>query len=196
MFEFIIGDIVRIQDEYVVVQNNGIGYKVLTSVNSMMNLELGKKNQMLYTQLHVREDGLYLYGFTTEEEMDMFNLLLRVSKIGPKIGLGILSTLTPNQIKLAIHNRDLDTLCKAPGIGKKTSERIVLELKDKIGDVELIGTSEIRMDNSRHDEAVEALMSLGYSKYEVEKAIKSMMDDDNMTVEAIIREGLKKLSKN
>lgn len=196
MFEFIIGDIVRIRDEYVVVQNNGIGYKVLTSVNSMMNLELGKKNQMLYTQLHVREDGLYLYGFTTEEEMDMFNLLLRVSKIGPKIGLGILSTLTPNQIKLAIHNRDLDTLCKAPGIGKKTSERIVLELKDKIGDVELIDTSEIRMDNSRHDEAVEALMSLGYSKYEVEKAIKSMMDDDNMTVEAIIREGLKKLSKN
>lgn len=194
MFEFIIGDIVSIQEDYVVVQNNGIGYKILTSINSMMELEIEQKNQMLYTQLHLREDGAYLYGFTTEEEMDMFNLLLRVSKIGPKIGLGVLSTLTPNHIKLAIHNRDLNTLCKAPGIGKKTAERIILELKDKIGDIELVDTPEIVGDTDNHDEAVEALMSLGYSRYEVEKAIRNI--DDSMTVEALIREGLKKLSKN
>lgn len=195
MFEFIIGDIVSIEDDYVVVQNNGIGYRVLTSINSMMDLELGQKNQMVYTQLHPRDDGLYLYGFTTEEEMDMFNLLLKVSNIGPKIGLGVLSTLSPNQIKLAIHNRDLDTLCKAPGIGKKTSERMVLELKDRIGDMELIDTTEVIQDAGIHDEAVEALVSLGYSKYEVEKVVRSM-DVNNMTVEEIIREGLKKLSKN
>ncbi len=145
MFDFIIGDIVNIQEDYIVIQNNGIGYRVYTSINSMMNLEIGKKDQMLYTQLHVREDGLFIYGFTKEEEMDMFNLLLRVSKIGPKIALGVLSTLTPNQIRLAIHNKDHDTLCKAPGIGKKTSERIVVELKDRIGEVDLDDTETIEI---------------------------------------------------
>lgn len=195
MFEFIIGDIVSIQDEYVVIQNNGIGYKILTSTNSMIDLELGQKDKMLYTDLNVREDGLYLYGFTTEEELDMFKLLLKVSKIGPKTGLAILSTMTPNQIKLAIHNKDINTLCKAPGIGKKTAERMILELKDKIGEVDNIDTEVVTMDIDDHNEAVEALMTLGYSKYEAEKAINSMNTKD-MTVEAIIREALKKLSRN
>ncbi|HLR21915.1 MAG TPA: Holliday junction branch migration protein RuvA [Tissierellaceae bacterium] len=196
MFEFIIGDVVNINDEYVIVQNNGIGYKIFTSKNSMMNLEIGKKNQILYTQLHVREDGVYIYGFTTEEEMNMFNLLLRVTKIGPKVGIATLSTLNPNEIKIAIHNNDIDLLCKAPGIGKKTAQRIVLELKDKIDDVELLDSGDqILIDIKDYDEAVEALISLGYLKFEVEKAIKNL-DIKDLTVEEIIREGLKQLSKN
>lgn len=85
MFEFIIGDIVSIKEDYVVIQNNGIGYKAYTTKNSVMDLEIGKKDQLLYTQLHVREDGLFLYGFSSEEELDMFNMLLLVTKIGPKL---------------------------------------------------------------------------------------------------------------
>lgn len=197
MFEFIIGDIVNIKEDYIVIQNSGIGYRVNTSINSMRDLEVGKKNQMLYTQLHVRDDGLFIFGFTTEEEMDMFNLLLRVSKIGPKIGVGILSTLTPNQIKLAILNKDLKTLCKAPGIGKKTAERIVVELKDRIDQTTILVEDErlIEVESNNNSEAVEALISLGYSRYEVEKAIEQC-DVNNMDIEDIIREGLKKLSKS
>ena len=195
MFDFIIGDIVNIQEDCIVIQNNGIGYRVYTSVNSMMDIEIGKKDQMLYTQLHVREDGLFIYGFTTEDEMDMFNLLLRVSKIGPKIALGVLSTLAPNQIKIAIHNKDYDTLCKVPGIGKKTAERMVVELKDRIGDIELEDVEIAESISNDHDEALEGLMTLGYSRFEVERVIRNM-DIDDMRVEDIIREGLKQLSKS
>lgn len=196
MFDFIIGDIVSINDEYVVIQNNGIGYRVYTSTNTMMNLEVGKKAQLLNTEFIVREDGVYLYGFITKEELDMFNSLLRVSKIGAKTALGILSILSPKKIKKAIINNDLEILCQAPGIGKKTAERIVFELKDKIDisiDFEDIG--QIELNTKSYDEALAGLMSLGYSRYEVDKAIHKL-DFNNMDVEDIIREGLKNLSKN
>ena len=195
MFDFIIGDIVSINEDFVVIQNNGIGYRVYTSITSMMDMEIGRKNQMLYTQLHVRDDAMLLFGFISEEEMDMFNLLLKVSSIGPKTGLNILSTITPSQIKVAIHNRDYKTLCKAPGIGKKTAERMVLELKDKVGDIDEKDIVEGKAPTEDHEEAVEALVSLGYLKFEVEKVLKNM-DLENMDIEEVIREGLKKLSRN
>lgn len=196
MFEFLIGDIVNINEDYIVLQNNGIGYKVFTSSNSIMKTQIGKKNQMLYTQLHVREDGLFLFGFTTEEEMEMFRLLLLVSKIGPKIGTGILSSLTPVQIKIAIINKDIEALCKAPGVGKKTAERIILELKDRI-DIN-ISKDEKGVDvvsNNGYNEAIEALMTLGYTRFEIEKSMRTI-EIDNMEIEDIIRVVLNKLSKH
>lgn len=198
MFEFIIGDIVNIKEDYIVLQNNGIGYKIFTSINSMVKLEMGMKNAMIYTYFNVREDGVFLYGFTSEEEIDMFQLLLRVSKIGPKIGLGILSTLTPNRIKMAILGRDFETLCKAPGIGKKTAERIVLELKDRIDKDIVLVDDDIDMDldiSNNYQETINGLMSLGYTRIEIEKILRNM-DISKMAVEDIIREVLKKLSKN
>lgn len=196
MFEFIIGDVVAIKDDYIVLQNNGIGYKIFTSINSMIKLEMGMKNTLIYTYLNVREDGILLYGFTTEEEINMFILLQLVSKIGPKVALGILSTLTPNQIKLAILRKDFETLCKAPGIGKKTAERLVLELKDRIEkdtvlESEIIDKSEV----NEYHEAINGLMSLGYTRLEVEKIIGTL-DTSKMQIEDIIRESLKKLSKH
>ena len=126
---------------------------------SLKELEIGKKDQMIYTQLNVRDDGLFLFGFVTREEMDMFNLLLRVSKIGPKTGIGVLSALTPNQLKIAIMNKDIPTLCKAPGIGKKTAERIILELKDKI-DINIeLEIENINTISSGYNEALEALQN-------------------------------------
>lgn len=196
MFEFIIGDVVAIKDDYIVLQNNGIGYKIFTSINSMIKLEMGMKNTLIYTYLNVREDGILLYGFTTEKEINMFILLQLVSKIGPKVALGILSTLTPNQIKLAILRKDFETLCKAPGIGKKTAERLVLELKDRIEkdtvlESEIIDKSEV----NEYHEAINGLMSLGYTRLEVEKIIGTL-DTSKMQIEDIIRESLKKLSKH
>ncbi|MDR7869835.1 MAG: Holliday junction branch migration protein RuvA [Tissierellaceae bacterium] len=196
MFDFIIGDIVSIENDYVVIQNNGIGYRVFASSNTLMSLQIGKKDQMLFTEFHVREDGFYLYGFVTKEELDMFNSLLRVSKIGAKTALGMLSTLSPNKIKIAIINKDLDVLCQAPGIGKKTAERIVFELKDKIDtNIDLDDIDDIVVAPNASNEALAGLMSLGYSRYEVENAIKKL-DTTNMGVEDLIREGLKQLSKN
>ncbi len=196
MFDFIIGDIVSVNYEYLVIQNNGIGYRIFASSNTLMDLQMGMKDQMLYTEFHVRDDGVFLYGFVSKEELDMFNSLLKVSKIGAKTALGILSTLNPNKIKFAIINKDLDTLCQAPGIGKKTAERIIFELKDKIDtNISLEGIEDIEIAPNSYDEALGGLMSLGYSRYEVENILRKL-DLDNMGVEDIIREGLKKLSKN
>lgn len=195
MFEYIIGDVVAIQEDYIVLQNNGIGYKIFTSINSMLKLDMGNKDVVVYTYFVVREDGVFLYGFTSEEEMNMFKLLLMVSKVGPKIALGVLSTLKPNQIKLGVLRKDIELLCKAPGIGKKTAERIILELKDRIDKdtiVEDYETGEIIADE--YGEAVEALVSLGYTKLEVERAISSM-DVKGKSVEDIIKMALRKLSK-
>ena len=192
MFEFIIGDIVSIKEDYVVIQNNGIGYKAYTTKNSVMDLEIGKKDQLLYTQLHVREDGLFLYGFSSEEELDMFNMLLLVTKIGPKLASGILSTISPKNLKNAIYTNNIEILCKSPGVGKKTAERMVLELKDKvdISSIDDIGN----VIDLADDEALEALTSLGYSRYEVNRALSGI--DRNLSIEEIIKEGLKRLSKH
>ena len=197
LFEFIIGDVVNIKEDYVVLQNNNIGYKIHTSTKSMADVEYGMKNIVFYTYLNVREDGLYLYGFTSEDELDMFRLLLLVSKIGPKIALGILSTLTTYQIKKAIISRDIEILCKAPGIGKKTAERIIVELKDKIDkNIEIEDMADIADSNpNTYLEALNGLMSLGYTKLEVEKVIKNI-DISKLNMEDIIREALKRLSKN
>lgn len=196
MFEFIIGDIASLKEDYIVLQNNGIGFKIFTSINSMLKLEIGMKNALIYTDLIVREDGIFLYGFTSEEEINMFRLLLLVSKIGPKTALGILSTLTPNQIKLAVLKKEFDILCKAPGIGKKTAERMVLELKDRIDkDSIIVEYENDNIINNDYDEAVQGLVSLGYTRLEIEKIIKSI-DISKMNIEDIIREVLKRLSRD
>lgn len=195
MIDFIIGDVVNIKEDYILLQNNGIGYKISTSINTMRDLDLGQRSQLIYTQLMVREDGLYLYGFSTEEEMEMFKMLMLVTKVGPKVALGILSALSTNQIKLAIINKNIDKLCKAPGVGKKTAERIILELKDRINKDTVIVEEDLEISsNNNYQEAVEALMSLGYTRFEVDKAIRTL--DKNMNVEDMIREGLKLLSKH
>jgi len=196
LFEFIIGDVVSIKEDYIVLQNNGIGYKIFTSTNSMLQLELGMRNAMIFTYLNVREDGLFLYGFTSEEEINMFRLLQMVSKIGPKSALGILSTLTPNQIKVAVIKKELDILCKAPGIGKKTAERMVLELKDRIDkNIEVVEDNISGIKPNDYHEAIDGLMSLGYTRLEIEKIIRTM-DISKMNIEDIIREALRKLSKH
>jgi Holliday junction DNA helicase RuvA len=196
LIEFIVGKIVNMKNDHVVIQNHGIGYKVFTSTYTMSKLELGKDNQLLYTQLQLREDGMFLFGFSSEDEMEMFNLLLRVSKVGPKTAVGILSTLDPNRLKMTILNRNINDLCKCPGIGKKTAERIIVELRDRIDENSITEEEgEIIASNNQLEEGIEALMSLGYIRYEIEKVLREL-DISNMSLEDIIKEGLKKLSKH
>lgn len=193
MYEYIIGKVVSIKEDYLVLDNNGIGYRIYTSKKSLMDVSIGKHTTM-YIHFNLRDDGIYLYGFSTQEELEMFNLLLLVSKIGPKVGLSILSTLTPNQIKLAILQNDSEQLCSVPGVGKKTASRIILELKDRINKEEIVADEKSVMEDDEIKIAIDGIMSLGYSKGEVLKII-NQINTDGMAAEGIIREALKRLSK-
>lgn len=192
LYEYIIGRVVNIKDGYVVLDNNGIGYRIFTSTNSLMNLEVGEEVTM-YIYFNMRDDGISLYGFKTEEELDIFNMLLLVSRVGPKVGLGVLSALTPNQIKLAILNNDPQVLCKAPGIGSKTADRIILELRDRI-DKDDIAQDEISIEHTGDIEAaISGMMSLGYTRGEILRVI-AKIDIGNMSTEDIMKEALRRLS--
>ena len=194
MIDYIIGDVVHIGDDYFILDNNGMGYKITTSVNTLVALSQDRENQKIHTSLIVREDGMFLFGFKFIEEMDMFKLLLNVSKVGPKVACGILSALRPSQIQRAIVTKDIDTLTKGPGVGKKTAERIVLELKDKVNkNFDMDDETTIHHGNTNYDEAVEALISLGYNRYQVEKSLRGM-ETDHMTIEEIIKHGLRQLA--
>lgn len=193
LYEYIMGKVVDIKEEYIVLENNGIGYRIFTSKNSISKLSLNQDIR-IYTYFNLREDGISLYGFTTKEELNMFNKLLLVSKIGPKVGLNVLSTLTPSQIKLAIINNDTNLLSTAPGVGEKTAGRIILELKDRVDDIDTVDDIEIINNNRDIDIAVNGLMSLGYTRNEIEWVLNKM-DISNMDTEDIIREVLRKLSK-
>ncbi len=197
LFDFLIGDVIDIREEYIVVQNNNMGYRIFTSNKSMLDLEVGQKDVLIYVNLIVREDAILFYGFTSQEEVEMFDLLLLVSRIGPKVAIGVLSTLSPNRIKRAILNKQTEILCEAPGIGKKTAERMILELKDRIDESEILISedSDIEMndDSNNMEESIMALVTLGYGRYEIQKIIQEI-DIRGMEVEDIIRETLKKLS--
>lgn len=200
MFDYIKGDVVEIGDDYIVVDNNGIGYLINTSKASTMDIGDDMKNRTIFTRLAVREDDMSLYGFTSKDEVDMFKLLQTVSKIGPRVALGILSTMNTLDIKISIVNEDIKALTKAPGVGKKTAERMILELRDKVHiDKNTKVQSKIHLDfdpsaTSSRDEVTEALMSLGYSQSEVFTALGRVNSSDK-TTEVLIKETLKELSK-
>ncbi len=195
MYRFIKGIIDEIGKDFIVVDNNGIGYKIYTSTNSILNIQDKPKQVKIYTHFHVREDDISIYGFYTKEELEIYELLLSVSKIGPKVGLGIISTIKPQQIKLAIATEDIVQLSKAPGVGKKTAKRIILELKDKIDDNISIESNDLegQTDNNLN-EVIGALLSLGYSKVEATRAL-SKVEIENQSTEDVIKAVLKQLSK-
>ncbi|RDY29167.1 Holliday junction branch migration protein RuvA [Romboutsia weinsteinii] len=191
MYSYIKGTIEEIRLDSIVVENNNIGYKINVSSNTIKDLQLGKMAK-IYTKLIVREDDMSLCGFGSQEELKMFELLTSVSKIGPKVGLGILSFASPGQIGAFILSEDIAKLSKAPGVGKKTAERIILELKDKVdkNNVEFEPTllSQAPIGISQ-DEAVDALLALGYSAPEAKEAVEKCKKD-GMNTEDIIKKSL------
>ncbi|MTI66054.1 MAG: Holliday junction branch migration protein RuvA [Firmicutes bacterium] len=195
MYNYIKGKIEEIGDEYIVVDNNGIGYKIMSSKHSIESIKDVTENKKIYTYLNVREDDLSLYGFLTKDELSIFKLLLTVSKIGPKVALAIVSTMVPNDIRYAINNEDINLLSTAPGVGKKTAKRMILELKDKIEDNNFTENNVLNKNKGPdYDEALSALLALGYTKVEV-KEVFSKIDTKNLQTEDIIKKALKVIAK-
>ena len=191
MYYYIKGTLVQKNDNYIVVDANGVGYMIYTSLNSMQNTgEIGKKIT-IYTYLHVREDVMDLFGFTTIEEKNMFMHLISVSGVGPKAALSILSVTTPAKFAVAVTTNDVKTITKASGVGPKMAQRVILELKDKMKTDELEIDLEDESDDILSDnrsEAISALVVLGYSSNDAQKAVKGI--DGTLSVEEIIKKAL------
>ncbi len=180
--------------DYAVIDVGGVGYKVFMPLSHLGRLPREEKVVTVYTYLHVREDIQALYGFLSTEDLDIFELLLAVSGVGPKAALSILSTLEPSKLALAVSQGDVKAISSAPGIGKKTAERIVLELKNKIGSglVDVSDSAEYLPGNADlFTDAVSALMGLGYTASEASEAARKAGDADS--VEEIIKNSLKYL---
>lgn len=177
---------------------HGVGYRTYAPASTLDTLCVGQE-AMLYTYMSVREDAIVLYGLATQDEYDLFMLLIGVNGVGPKVALGILSAGTADSFRLAVHQKDIKSLTKMPGIGKKTAERIVLELQDKIGPVASEDAGAADLGNSAAPglsdilaETLAALTSLGYSEQEVLPVAESHLAGCT-TVEQLLKETLKAL---
>ena len=199
MIGYVRGIVTHLFKESCYIDVHGVGYRVYVPTTTRQQLIEGKE-ATLHTYLNVREDAMQLYGFWTEDEYELFILLISVSGIGPKVGLGILSGMTPEAFKLAVINGQVQQLTKLPGIGKKSAERLVLELKDKLVKMTHISVESpdaiqpIGVIHGPSGEAIEALVSLGYAQKEVEALVESL-NDGTKDVSALIKACLVELGK-
>lgn len=200
MYEYIKGKYMGINKDYIIIENNNIGYKIFTSGATMAEMPGINDEVMLYLEQIVREDFIGLYGFKDREELEMFKLLLSISGVGAKAALSLLSISRINNLKYAIIMEDDKHLCRAPGIGKKTAGRIILELKDKIKKEDIMSGADIQegfedlqptVNTNTVGEALGALLALGYSEKEAETALKQV--DKTASLEDIIKDCLKVL---
>ena len=183
---------------YIIIDVMGVGYKVFMSETSINKLgEIGDKVRV-YTHYHVREDEISLYGFLNIEELNMFELLISVSGVGAKSALNTLAYIEPSTFALAVVSNDTSKLVQIPGIGAKTAARIVLELKDKLKNQDIVKNKvdkiESNIENKENiEEAITALQVLGYNRKEIEKTFEKI-EDTNISLEELIKKGLKYLS--
>lgn len=201
MIGYIKGTIEGILSDHILLENHGIGYEIYTSGMVLNQLKMSLEQKM-YTYLHVREDGVTLFGFPTTEELRTFKLLMSVSGIGPKAALSILSTLSVQDLALAVMSGDTKTITKANGIGAKGAARLVMELKDKLQIDDVFGMDSVSDTTAGmepvtnvdgvHD-TVLALVSLGYSDTDAWKAVKSVPGAENMDSEMLLKAALKKV---
>lgn len=198
MLAYIKGTLEIKSNNYIVIDVGGLGYKVYMSEMAINALPEIGENTKVYTHYHVREDDISIYGFNTNEELRMFELLIGVSGVGAKSAIAMLSNIEPSSFALAIINNDTSKLVKIPGIGAKTAARIVLELKDKLKKEEAISKVESYVKesvsrNDNKDEAIAALQVLGYQKRDIEKVLEKI-NIEELSIEDIIRKGLTLLS--
>lgn len=198
MYAYFKGKIAAKEFDLAVLEVNGIGYNIRISADTSSLLPAVGEEVKLYIYTSVREDAIALYGFLTKDDLDMFKLLIGVNGIGPKGGQSILSVMTPDDLRFAIVSGDAKMIAKAPGIGAKTAQRIILDMKDKVSLEDTLHSAgeETRMESSASDsvrEAVEALTALGYGMTEAARAVKEVKDAEQMTVEEILKASLKYL---
>ncbi|MBQ9521421.1 MAG: Holliday junction branch migration protein RuvA [Oscillospiraceae bacterium] len=199
MFYYLNGTVAELLPGMAVMDCGGVGYACRTTSNTLSALKRGQ-NAKLYTFLHVGDAIFDLYGFATRNELDAFRMLIGVSGVGPKAALGILSTVTPDALTLAIVTEDERALTSAPGIGKKIARRMILELKDRLsgetfgGGADVSGGGAVPVFVDKATEAAQALTALGYSAQEIRTAMKGL-DTASLPLEEIIRQSLKKMAK-
>jgi len=193
MYEYIKGKVISTENNKVIIENNFIGYGIFTSNNSLSKIPINSEI-IIYTYLHVKEDIFQLYGFIDKEELTLFKMLISISGIGPKAGLSVLSTLSTKELAVAIATNDDASISKANGVGKKTAQRIILELKDKFKDIEQDGDSIISVDDNKElfEEAKMALMVLGYKARDAKSIIEKVYKEKD-TLEDIIRKTLQSI---
>ena len=182
---------------YAVVDCGGVGFKCFVSMTTLKELPPLGKEANLYTYLSVREDAMDLFGFATQQELDAFKLLITVSGVGPKAAMAVLSVLPPDRLSIAVSSGDVKSIQSAQGVGKKTAERIVLELKDKMlgiapSNAAAVQSIQAVASNSDAQEAVEVLVSLGFNQSDAATVVGAM--DKGLSVDDMIRKGLKQLS--
>ena len=201
MYSYIKGELVEIQPESIVVEAGQIGYEIRMPANMVGRLGGIGQSVKVYTYLHVKEDLMELYGFLSRDDLQVFRLLLGVNGIGPKGALAILTTLTPDDLRIAVLGEDVKAIAKAPGIGSKTAQRVILELKDRLSLVPVAGNvspaaQAISQDSSSavKAEAVQALVALGYSSSEAWKSVGKIELAPEMTVEELLKLCLKQMS--
>ncbi len=180
------------QAPHIVLECNGVGYEVETPMSTFLDLPETGAEIFLYTHLLVREDAQILYGFATEEERALFRTLLKVNRVGAKMALGVLSAMTASDFRRCVEYEDAAMLSKVPGIGKKTAERLIMEMRDKVDKVGVpsLPGEKIAVEASSRSEAFDALVALGYKANEVNKLL-GKLDTDGKSAEDIIRQALK-----
>ncbi len=198
MIHFVRGKLDETGTDYIVLDNHGIGYLIYIPSSVLEELPPIGETVRVFTYMYVREDQMTLYGFLTRDDLHIFKLLIGVSGIGPKGALGILSTISPNQLRFAIMAGDSKAISKAPGIGAKTAQKLIIELKDKLKledvfEEDSTPSGPSVLDHNAEKEAMMALVSLGYSETEAYKALKKIDATPDMDSEGLLKLALKQM---
>ena len=203
MISFIKGYIVETTENSVILETDSIGYEIFMTGPAIEETSRMQDKIKIYTYFHVREDAMQLYGFLSRDDLEMFRLLLNVNGIGPKAAMGVLAAITADELRFAVLSDDVKTISQAPGIGKKTAQKLILELKDKLKledafekklahQEENLSLKDTSLRDSRQ-EAVEALTALGYSSANALRAVRQVSEETGDDVEAILKAALKQL---
>jgi len=197
MIAHLIGKLIYKSPDHSIVDVNGIGYKIFTPLSTYYVLPKTGESVTLHIHTRVREDELKLFGFLTEEEQTIFEKLITINKVGPKLALGILSGMSPENLLTAIISNDAARLSAIPGVGKKTAERLTLEMKDKLSDLtfEMEHKQDTEVPEGPYEDALSALVNLGYKKPQAEKSLKSAYNKigKDSSLEDLIKESLNNL---
>lgn len=202
MISFVRGELAEIIEDVVVIDNNGIGYNVEVPTSILPKMPSVGSEIKLYTYLSVREDAMKLFGFLNRDDVEIFKLLLSVSGIGPKGALSILSIMTPNDLRLAVMSGDDKAIAKAPGIGNKTAQKVIIEMKGKVSMPDFssgdsspsVVSNDMPAGDDPRAEAIAALLALGYSNSEAVLAVKKVDYKEGMDSEAVLKASLKHLT--
>ena len=200
MISYIRGELVDIQEDKIIVDVGGVGYGIYMPRQAITRLPAAGREVKIHTYLNVREDAMQLFGFLSKDDLEVFKLVIGVSGIGPKGGLSILSGMSPDELRFAVISNDTKAISKTPGIGKKTAEKLIIELKDKLSMEDVLERGKDSLEYSQETsesvgvqaEAVQALVALGYGSTEALRAVKNLIAD-GMTVEEVLKLSLKQM---